>query len=324
MKTTSLFALLLLSSLASAQNLVLNGDFEQYLACPNNQGQGDLAVHWYKSVLNTNQLPSHTDYLNSCQTNPTSWGVPFNVWGNEMAHSGEGYIGLAPLWPPLGANYRENMYTQLVSPLIIGTEYEVSFYVSHADNFTYFSNNLGVQFSMNTVFPINNVSEVFEPNVVYQSNGWHKVTGRFIAQKPYTYMAIGNFFDDSQTTVTNFQGIPVHNEGSLYYIDDVEVYQVLPRTAVGLDETLAENAQFFCSPSYVVDQFNASYTLKDGTEKISIQVIAIDGKVLKQVNIGDTPENQHTINISDLPGGIYLCHLKSGNEVLCTRKIVKQ
>lgn len=306
-----------------AQNLVYNGDFELYIQCPNTQGQGDLAAGWHKSFVNNlSSNGSHTDYLNSCHT--SVWGVPSNAWGNESAHSGDGYIGLAPLWPPLGTDYRENMYTHLIQPLTIGAYYEVSFYVSHADNFPFYSNNLGVQFSMTNQFAINNVSEVFETSVVYVSTGWYKVTGKFQAIKPYEYMAIGNFFDDGQTLVTNVIGQPTTNNGTLYYIDDVEVVQVGPKNAVvGINETPTEILEFNCSPSQIEDQFTVSYSIGNTLTDLEISIISLDGKLIQTIALSDDEQSSQTIDASALQAGIYFCQFKAGDQVLKTKKIIK-
>lgn len=213
--------MIVLPVLAHAQNLVPNPGFETMVACPANQGEADFASAWFKSAI-SNISPSHADYMNACSP---VWGVPFNPWGTEPAASGVAYMAITTKVTSIGVNYRENIYAQLISPLVPGTRYNLSFKLSLCDNFMLASDKMGLTFSTNSSFPVNNQAALFVNNPVTQQNGWVTVSGEFIADSAYTHIGVGNFFDDQQTTlITACNSCP--NNNTIYYIDDILVSPV--------------------------------------------------------------------------------------------------
>lgn len=70
-----------------AQNLVPNPDFESYDNCPSNIGGGFLhCIPWENGNNGT------SDYFNACDVTGFV-DVPSNVFGDQLAHSGDGYAG---------------------------------------------------------------------------------------------------------------------------------------------------------------------------------------------------------------------------------------
>ncbi len=207
----------LMSSLTFAQNLVNNPSFESYLNCNFNQGDADFATGWYKSPV-FNQPPSHADYCNSCSN---SYGVPNNPWGTESAATGNGYMSITTKVPAWG-QYRENIYSQLINPLIIGVTYSLSFKLSLCDNFQLASDKMGLKFSMFPNIAVSNSAHLFASSPVTQQNGWTVITGTFTADSAYTYIGVGNFFDDASTNeivTCQFCQQPYN----IYYVDDISV-----------------------------------------------------------------------------------------------------
>ena len=76
---------IVLAGLADAQNLVSNGDFEQFTTCPSALDQISVATGW-STYLGT------CDYYNACNEDTT--GVPWNWFGYQPASSGVGYAGI--------------------------------------------------------------------------------------------------------------------------------------------------------------------------------------------------------------------------------------
>ena len=190
----NLFLILVLSScFLNGQNLVPNPGFETYSVCPLSGQYPENAIGWQKS-FNNNISPHHTDYFNSCTAG--NYGVPTNAYGTQAAFDGNGYMAMTMKAPSIGTNFRENIYIMLSSPLLAGAIYSVSLHVSLADGFKYSSNKVGVKFSKVPDFPINNVAHVFAANQLTNSVSWTQISGIFEADSNYTYMAIGNFFDD--------------------------------------------------------------------------------------------------------------------------------
>ena len=109
-----------------AQNLVPNPGFETLLSCPPSYTAicSGFAPPW--GCGNT----ATSDLFNACSP-PFVVGVPDNGFGSEPAFAGDGYAGIMARF--ITANYREYLQVQLLSPLVAGTWYNVSFYVSLAD-----------------------------------------------------------------------------------------------------------------------------------------------------------------------------------------------
>ena len=78
MKLLVLLAFFFHFNILMGQNLVPNGDFENYSICPDHQGQIDRAFPWLR-------IGCTPDYLNSCDTTNHA-GVPFNDLGFRYAH----------------------------------------------------------------------------------------------------------------------------------------------------------------------------------------------------------------------------------------------
>ena len=129
-------------------------------------------------------------------------------------------MALNTMSPELFQNYRENIYTQLIAPTQIGTEYTVRVSISHTDNSQFATNNFGIKLSTNTDFPIDNNCQLALADVVMNKTGWSTVTATFIADQAYTHLAIGNFMTDANTMVIEAcPSCPFDLFG--YYVDDV-------------------------------------------------------------------------------------------------------
>jgi PKD repeat protein len=217
---------------AQAQNLVTNYSFETNSNCPNNYGQVSLATGWFPSS-NNNNPQFHTEYLHACGT--SLFSTPSNTWGNQAPATGQACMAICTTAPTVQTDYRENIYTSLTSPLVVGATYNVSFKISHCDNSQKATNNFGVKFATVPNFPINNVSQVYATAVVTDKINWTTVTGSFIADSAYTYICLGNFMTDANTTMTTSCGSCSFNLHG-YYLDDVSVTPVpvnLPLAAFG-------------------------------------------------------------------------------------------
>src|SRR5688572_21579405 len=94
--------LLVLSPFAGAQNLVMNGSFDQVLGCPTALSMLDSTASWQNPTIN-----GTPDFFHVCSS-PFFAGVPMNGLGYQQPHSGESYAGIHR-WLPSAINYREYM-----------------------------------------------------------------------------------------------------------------------------------------------------------------------------------------------------------------------
>lgn len=220
----------LFNSLSSfSQNLVQNPDFESYIGCPDNIGLGTLNCTFWE-----NGNGGTCDYFNACDVSGFV-DVPTNLFGTQAAHSGDGYTGFYV--HAQTTTYYEYLQVLLTDPLVTGSTYYVSFYVSLADK-TCGTNRFGVYFSNGPpVYSGSNRIDVI-PQVDYQqgfltdANGWTKVSGCFTALGGESYMTIGNFHTYAETLVDPDCGLLME---SYYYIDDVVVEKGPHPTTLPLD-----------------------------------------------------------------------------------------
>ncbi len=218
----SLFLVIMnLGLVASSQNLVPNPSFETYTTCPTSVNQLNSAIPWVTPTLGT------PDYFNVCSTN-NFVDVPGNFFGFQNARTGDAYAHCV-FFPATGANSREYIQAQLTSPLIVGQDYVVSFYVSLANNSKFACNNIGAYLSVTAPFSASSLVLAFtpqinEPSIVTDTVNWILISGVYTATGGEQYITIGNFFDDASTS--NSINLSTSFFSTFYLIDDVSVIPV--------------------------------------------------------------------------------------------------
>lgn len=212
-----------------AQNLVPNYSFENISSCPEFFGQGGptLAPPW------TVPTQGSADVFNECCTTGQV-DVPNNFFGSQPALTGVGYAGF---YTRLNAFlYREYIQAPLDEPLVAGTWYAVSFYVSPADNGCAIE-HIGAYLSVDA--PGNGGFAPFDltPQVVSTEgfindfDGWTLVSGCFLAEGGEAHITLGNFESDADNPME-----PGCNQVySYYYIDDVTVIESMPPESIDFD-----------------------------------------------------------------------------------------
>jgi len=116
-----------------SQNLITNGDFEQYKKCPDDISQINRAMGWRTPSEGT------SDYFNACSNN---WqvSVPKNICGKLYAQSGNAYAGFGIFVLGNKARY-EFIQSKLSNHLEAKKEYCLTFYLAPSNKST-FNNNL--------------------------------------------------------------------------------------------------------------------------------------------------------------------------------------
>ena len=249
MKKKILLILLCLPMIGFGQNLIANGDFEQYSILPESKGQLMNCIGWN----NVNLIPGHffqnesvkasPDYFHTQANDSSGVGLPNNnLDAFVYPYSGEAIVGFAtfgtttlPGFPgvpfPFMDNYREYISTKLDTILEIGETYHFSFYLTNGQS-DYAcgasSNRIGVYFSTDSLSQdsaevINVVPQLEILNEVWDTS-WQKYSFSFVANDEYKYCTIGNFYSDSQTSTTIMSTSP-SLPWSYYFIDKIELYK---------------------------------------------------------------------------------------------------
>lgn len=212
---------------AQAQNLVPNGSFEEYTSCPDYFSQWNRVVDWISPYTTS------ADYFNACAGGDIC-NVPLNQFGNQFAFDGNAYMGIATCDASGSPMYREIIATELTEALQVGVPVCVSFrttcggYGSAGGNSAAWKGRgPGAQFFVDLpsdwssyLYP--NTAAVYMDTVLSDTAAWVLVSGTYVPDSAYRFIAIGNFFADSLSWVTPLPdggGAPV----AYAFVDDVRV-----------------------------------------------------------------------------------------------------
>lgn len=310
---------------ALGQNLVPNPSFESYTLCPHSVSLSNI---YASSWSNCGVTP---DYFNACCTHSfcgiKDCSVPYNYAGYQLAASGQAYCGLVVyINNQFQSNVREFIGTQLLSPLIIGVKYYISFKACLAKGSCFSSNiatnKLGVKFSMTSYSqfsppPLDNFAHVFTNAIISDTVNWTTIKGSFVADQNYTHMLVGNFFNKANTDTLNI-GTPEFT--GYYFVDDFIVgTDSLTELITGIEsnENSQDDFQLFPnpSPSSITIQFNnpnrTSHSFKlydlNGTEVLVISNIS---------------SNTFTVSRNERPAGMYYYQLRTANSIIKTGRLI--
>src|SRR5690349_18419543 len=110
--------LLIANFYSTAQNLVKNPGFEEYVPDSIDNGYGNGCVCKAKYWFNVG--PGTSDYYHSDYNFVYVGRVPHNENGTQATHAGKAYAGIYAFEITSPVNVREYIRAQLISPLIAG------------------------------------------------------------------------------------------------------------------------------------------------------------------------------------------------------------
>jgi hypothetical protein len=301
-------------------NLVLNPGFEIIDSCnvPMAGINGNL-LYW--------DTPSwgSPDIYNVCSLNHNTQ-VPSNFIGYQYPHSGNGYAGEVMYY---NMTPREYCQGQLVSDLLSGRTYSVSFYVSLANVSDLGIHNFGMYFSPTHIFDsiityLNLIPQVNDTSLMIDTLNWKKISGTFVANGGERYLIIGNFFSDY---TTDSSAVPINDtlrQGAYYYIDDVDVHccdcngGVCDTTSgAGVNEFKGEELQIMPNP--------ATNELRIRNYELGIKQVRVYdvlGNLIRNYELG-IRNKEATIDISNYANGMYFVEIKTEKGVV-RKKVVKE
>lgn len=312
-KTTITIASIILCFTSFAQNLINNSGFENYNACPPDIGWGFTTYITYADFWDFSS-PS-PDYFHTCGGPNAS--VPDNFFGNQLAASGNGYVGFVAYQSTGAVNAREGVIIKLSDTLEQGQTYYCSFKISLAENSAWACNNIGMYFSTGfhqtpfstqTYYNQVNVSQVYVPSIVSDSINWITVSGSFIADSSFLYVSITNHFDDVNTSVVATANPNALYSLAYYYLDDVCV-SLNPNTCGYITSELNSTKNEIISRIYPNPVSETAIMELNGLQKqISVEIYSFDNQLLKRIRIENT--NLVKIDVNDLPEGLYLVRVE--------------
>jgi hypothetical protein len=279
-KWFNIFCIFLLSQIlthqSTAQNLVVNGSFEDTSACLQNPppsyptcAGSCYTPPWFEPLFGT------IDYYNYYYAIPCGGGGGYlsNYYssytlGYQLPFSGNGMMGMAcMLYIP---NYREYLQYPLSTTLISGHVYSVSFKVSLANYSRVAVDKIGMYFSADSMLELTDFQGVMPqilspPGIpMIDTLNWMTINGTFTSNGTENFLTIGNFYPDSlsdSVTVIPEAYIPGTYRLSYYYVDDVSIFD----TTVGLVES--HDAEFEISPNPGNGVFRLTLPETDGIQQ---------------------------------------------------------
>lgn len=204
----SLFMVLVCSTWLEAQNLIRNGNFEEFSDFENYD-------FGYKALEN----------------NVTTWRPPTQgqtkIFSDEQtALSGKAFIGIHSYGIK---NYREYITTPLNCRLIEGETYIFKMYVKLSRDSEFAINSFGVSFTterpdVKTTGPLTDTAQILVDNKAFYDDkrAWILIEDSFVAKGNEAYLSIGNFLDDENTVSKKV--VRMAREGkAYYYVDNVSL-----------------------------------------------------------------------------------------------------
>jgi hypothetical protein len=319
MNTVKFFSttiLLLIGGMCSGQNLVPNGDFEQYHGCPDAFGQIDSAKFWFNPTIGS------PDYYNTCAPYTSDINIPNTEYGFQQAHSGGAFAGLL-LWGFQANGFREYIEVPLDSTLSNNVTYYFEMYVNLANISRYTISDIGVYFSNSIITGFPNFTNLpFIPQINNISGNtpdtlnWILISGSYTALGGENYLTIGNFKDDTFLDTTALYpppAIPPSEDVTYVYVDDISLIRFLnTKTTNHLNE---DNIKVFPNP--IVDRLNITIANNELSE-----ITLFD--LSSRIHFQETFSNSISINTDILEKGMYIYKVRSKNRIIKTGKIIKQ
>lgn len=297
----------------SAQNLVPNGSFEEVIECPEFLAELDSdCAFWFQSIFDPEiedwQNPS-PDYYHMCSATE-NLSPPNTAFGFQDPRTGEAFAGIAT-YSVNDPNYREIIGVELSENLSVGSSYLVSFSVSraHSPSIDLASSNIGVKFTTNNVFLeadlINNQADFYVDTLVTDTTNWVDLSFEFVADSAYQFLHIGNFFDDSNTSI---DGSSQFGVVSYYYVDDVAISTIIGTQNLHYQDV---TCTVYLNPSR--DYLNIKCD-EPGIEIIMIRILSLEGKILtsKAAN-GSVEEN---ISMLGFATGNYIIEIETNKNTV--------
>lgn len=216
-----------------AQNLILNGGFEEYYSCPKAPGDFEFCKYWYLANYST------PDYFRRCVDGSSAFSIPYNIGGMQEAHSGTAYAGLFLI--SAESSHREYIQGELSEKLRNGEKYIISFFISWGDFSSTFCDRIGFSFSEEKILPKkelrwdyphlskSNGCVSLELDRLKNRDSWHLVEFEYIAKGNEKFLVIGVFADNlakrdfNKLISKNHVNKHARKKEAYFYIDDVSL-----------------------------------------------------------------------------------------------------
>ena len=324
-----LASLIVALSTTCAQNLVVNGSFEEYTECPPSFGYWANVVGWISPYTQS------ADYYNACASGIVC-SVPLNYGGYQFAADGDAYMGIITY--SSAVPYREVVATQLTEALMPGVPTFVSYKISSGgggsninNTPTWAAKGPGMNFFTQLpetsqpwlfsgwasyLFP--NYAMVDMPGVLNDTVNWVTVSGVFVPDSAYTWLAIANYFENELSQLELLDSTAQSHKAYANIEEDC-VSQV-PGYCDGSTDLAGT---VIIRPPVRCFLANGMLTVwgADAIQNPHLSLTNAHGQLVWQEEWGSTG-NMGSVPIPDLATGIYLLTIKPQQGVPHTLRVV--
>lgn len=215
------------------KNFIPNCSFEFNKGLPTSYAQSNLLDSWYSFRINC----APVTYFHSLSFKPKRI-----VGYNQLAHSGNGFIGLGiDLGDKL--NYSQFIETPLINPLLKDSTYQLTIYACIGNNFKYYIDHLEGFFFENKIIYSTRLgfrkNEIIylkpEQECCYNAKKWTKLTATYKARGDENYFALGNFSFSYKKNRMPFKFTFLHfisKQMTYYFIDDVSIIETFQSSSI--------------------------------------------------------------------------------------------
>lgn len=230
---------------------ILGGQNNTVGSFPDDVSQISLACGWNNAYVG-NSISGGSSTVDLYSTiSPPIVKIPCNNLGNETERTGGGSYAGFFAYTPASTNgapdYKEALYSQLKSPLLVGHTYNVSFYLSMADQMDRnpLMNNVGVAFSNSfnpgsyhnaTINAVSGATNYFNTSSVSKT-GWQQFSFSYSPTSANEQIiVIGALQTATSATVVGAtsvcagQVVTPWKQSAYYYLDDVSVTEITDYT----------------------------------------------------------------------------------------------
>lgn len=226
------------------QNLVFNPGFEIYENLPYSGGQLERSTGWINPSGTSITKPGFgsPDFFHAKCNPVTRVQLPETFSSYITSHNGEAIAGIITLHY---YDNREYLQTKLIKPLEEGRRYKVSMWVNNGERYFYgcaSSHNLGMLFTTSKVNQVWTLPIEIEPQFKVKyglwTNSWTQLSFEIEADSSYTYLTIGNFNLNAETSKNSVTDNCTNKQVSYVFIDDVEVLDISPKLLASSDNSI--------------------------------------------------------------------------------------
>ena len=317
LKLSFLLVFLFSNFCLSSQNLIPNGDFEDYTDCPTAIAQLDKLEEWFSPTM-----VGSPEFLHTCVTSSFDVSVPSNNFGYQNPQSGDGYAAII-IHRSTGTPVREYISAELTEILEEDACYKFEMFVNLSNSSQAAIDRIGAYFSDEEILGSLILPLPFEPtientpgNIISDTMDWTSISGEFQATGTEQYIIIGNFREDSilQTEISN-PNAP-YNHG-YYNIDNVSLTKVECFTN---NDNQINSSNISVFPNPISSQLNINIENQESYSTMHIQLFNSLGQL-----VFTSQKNGNGIyswSIVDIPTGTYFLEINHMGEKYI-KKVIK-